>query len=733
MNTPSTDNPQLEEAKALTSRLMHMHYCDGNSKGITAFLAPQFSWLGTGEEQYITGQDSVDAFFQKLTGNIPPCRIWDEEYDALEPVPGLYIVTGRMWIATNPETKMFIKVHQRVTFVYQRMEEEFRCVHIHCSNPYQELVGDELFPEKTGRQSYHFVQERLTELEQQALQQNRQLEVVMSSIAGGLKISNDDDAYSYAFVSKEAAALFGYTVEEFLTVTGGTAVGAVYPPDLKRALADCAEAFRDGGLSYSTRYRVRCKDGSLKWIIDSGKKAQDAEGHWMVNSLYLDVTQSEEDSQRIREQSQLLTSIYDTVPCGIIRFIRRAGGEFELISLNQAALSLLGYKSMEEGLRDWHGGLLGSVLEEDQEMLRQTYFQLHRVGDRQDREYRVRWGDGSLHWLEGTNMVVGSTEDGDSIIQRTLIDITQRKILQQQLNQEQEMYRVAMESSADTMFEYLTDSDTFISYEPRPRQGVRRRELSGYSKLLSDKSFIHPEDAPAAMDNICNGCGESFEMRVVTPDSAPGYYQWHRISSRPIYHSGRLTRVVGTIRNIHAMKETLLENSTRLHMNQSALQAISGVYLSIFYVNLTEDQYYAVRLSQAREGLPFPRIGSFSGGLFQRLLALAEEQDRPRVAQLCDRGRLLSRFSEISGHTEVEFRQGPSSSGGHLGFVWKSTQFLWTTHRKKTPSSPCAMSARRSNGNWSAKPRKKPPNRRWKKPMKGPAGPTWPSRTSFPK
>ena len=158
-------------------------------------------------------------------------------------------------------------------------------------------------------------------------------------------------------------------------------------------------------------------------------------------------------------------------------------------------------------------------------MLRQTYFQLHRVGDRQDREYRVRWGDGSLHWLEGTNMVVGSTEDGDSIIQRTLIDITQRKILQQQLNQEQEMYPVAMESSADIMFEYLIDSDTFIGYEPRPPD---RGEAPGASnsKLLSDKSsFIHRK-MPPAMDNICNGCGESFEMRVVTPDKRPGYYQW---------------------------------------------------------------------------------------------------------------------------------------------------------------------------------------------------------------
>lgn len=139
--------------------------------------------------------------------------------------------------------EMYLKVHQRVTFVFQDTEEGLKCCHIHCSNPYQEMMDGEHFPDKIGRQSYDYVQERLAELEEEIKQRNRQLEVIMSSIAGGLKIGNDDDTYSFAFVSKEAAALFGYTVEEFMKVTGGTAVGTVYPPDAPKALADCDEHF----------------------------------------------------------------------------------------------------------------------------------------------------------------------------------------------------------------------------------------------------------------------------------------------------------------------------------------------------------------------------------------------------------------------------------------------------------------------------------------------------------
>lgn len=653
-------NQRLEDVKNLASSMMHMHYCDHDMEGITALFSPQFSWLGTGEDECLSGREACTKQFLNYGGVIPKCMIWDEEYDVIVPVEDVYVVMGRMWIATDPNTEMYLKAHQRVTFVFRDTDEGLRCSHIHCSNPYQELLEGELFPDKIGRQSYEYVQERLLALEEEKKQQNRQMEVIMSSIAGGLKISNDDDTYSFAFVSREAAGLFGYTVEEFMEATGGTAVGTVYPPDLEQALADCAEAFKDGGLEYSTKYRVRCKDGSLKWIIDSGKKAQDADGNWMVNSLYLDITGSEEDAQRLREQTELLTSIYDTVPCGIIRFVQCRDGSYRLISLNWAVVLLMGYHSIEEGMGDWQEGVLGAVSAEDREVLHEIYYGLNKIGDYKGNEYRVIWKDGSVHWMQGTTMIVGTTSEGENILQRTVIDITQRKILQEQLNREQEMYRVAMEVSSAVMFEYDMEADRFISYEPITGEGVLRNEIENYSKALLEQEIVHPDDVPMVMDNICKGRTEVFEVRCSTPRTGLGSYLWYRANGRLVMDNGKPARVVGALYNIHRMKSELSENSERLYMNQSALQAINGVYVSIFYVNLEEDTYYAVRLPEAGSVMAPPRNGSYSGQLRSYILREINLADWNKVSDICRKENLLRELKTENRHMEVEFRNRQS-------------------------------------------------------------------------
>ena len=91
-------------------------------------------------------------------------------------------------------------------------------------------------------------------------------------------------------------------------------------------------------------------------------------------------------------------------------------------------------------------------------------------------------------------MVVGVTPQGEDILQRTAVDITQRKILQEQLEREQEMYRVSMEVSSAVMFEYRMDEDVFISYEPKTGQGVLRNELRDYSRTLLKRQGGRPAD-----------------------------------------------------------------------------------------------------------------------------------------------------------------------------------------------------------------------------------------------
>ena len=319
---------------------------------------------------------------------------------------------------------------------------------------------------------------------------------------------------------------------------------------------------------------------------------------------------------------------------------------------------------MEEGLKDWRDGTLGAVLEEDRLLLRAAYDSLKQAGDRRDSEYRVGWKDGSVRWMEGSSMIVGFTADGEAILQRTVVDITQRKALKERLDREQEMYRVSMEASAAVMFEYLMDEDVFISYEPRSGMGVWRNELHNYSNILLEQEIIHPEDIPLVLDNICGGRAECFEVRCATPEGQRGVYTWYRVNCRLIVEEGKPDRVVGAIYNIHEMKSLLSENSEHLYMNQSALQAINGVYVSMFYVNLIQDSYYAVRLPDAGRKKPLPRTGRFSESLNRYILEQTDEADRERVGAMCARDWLLQEITQENEHMEAEFRLAGQEDGG---------------------------------------------------------------------
>ncbi len=137
--------------------------------------------------------------------------------------------------------------------------------------------------------------------QQELEQKNRELELILSAIPGGLKNIEINETYAYRFISEEAAALFGYSSEEMMNISGGTAFEMVYPEDREYVRREMEKCVSEDRKDYSLRYRIKCKDGSLKYILSCGKKTEDENGNPYFQSLYIDITKEMENAGIIQQ------------------------------------------------------------------------------------------------------------------------------------------------------------------------------------------------------------------------------------------------------------------------------------------------------------------------------------------------------------------------------------------------------------------------------------------------
>lgn len=163
------------EAAELTSFMMRKYYCENDVEAVIAQIDDDIIWLGTGENEYATGGETVTGIFRQFAGQVPKCNISEEEYHVLTIAPGVYLCSGRMWIATDASTQISLRVHQRVTTAFRRVGDRLRCCHIHISNPYGEMVESDVgFPTQMARQSYEYLQEQV-ELQKQKLREQTEV------------------------------------------------------------------------------------------------------------------------------------------------------------------------------------------------------------------------------------------------------------------------------------------------------------------------------------------------------------------------------------------------------------------------------------------------------------------------------------------------------------------------------------------------------------------------------
>ena len=133
-----------------------------NTEPLFSVLAKDCVWLSIGNLT-VFGAEAIKAQF-KNGFIMPPFEVEEPHFCQIETGnESQLMVLGEYMLYASENSEIICTTKQRLTFCYRQESEGFRLYHMHVSNEYNELVGEEIFPVQISRQTYQYVQSLLRE------------------------------------------------------------------------------------------------------------------------------------------------------------------------------------------------------------------------------------------------------------------------------------------------------------------------------------------------------------------------------------------------------------------------------------------------------------------------------------------------------------------------------------------------------------------------------------------
>ena len=136
----------------------------------------------------------------------------------------------------------------------------------------------------------------------------------------------------------------------------------------------------------------------------------------------IDVTKERAYEEELKRENRALETLFTTMDCGVM--CHSLDGR-RILSVNRAALEILGFESEAALAQAGFDTIAASVLDEDREKLVSCIRSLKNVGDSVSVEYRVLHTNGDLIHVMGNVKLM--EEDGELFYQRFLLDCTAQK------------------------------------------------------------------------------------------------------------------------------------------------------------------------------------------------------------------------------------------------------------------------------------------------------------------
>lgn len=273
----------------------------------------------------------------------------------------------------------------------------------------------------------------------------------------------------------------------------------------------------------------------------------------------------------LENHERWLKDITHNIPGGIHQC--RNDSNLTIVAMSDSFLSMFGY-TREEIEEDFKGEYINMVYPSDRSQMIKIIHDQLLANSTVELEYRVMSKFNGIIWvLEKSNLM--KDECGNESLYCILIDITQRKIDQEQLRLSLERHKIIMDQATDIIFEWDIHADTLDFSSNWDKKFGYNPIKNSISKKIPFSKNIHPEDVSAFVKIMRDTTtGKPYSETEFRIKNIQEQYIWNRIRATTQFDdNGRAVKAVGSITDISAEKEE------RLYlMEQARRDALTGLY-----------------------------------------------------------------------------------------------------------------------------------------------------------
>jgi len=256
-------------------------------------------------------------------------------------------------------------------------------------------------------------------LRQAYVQQAPAMATLFSNLDGMLFRCLIDEFWTLLSVSPGCHGLTGYRAEDLVGNQQNSLESLTHPED-RAAVRGTILAALDTGSRYSIEYRIVCRDGEEKWVLERGVGLRDESGQRLLEAYLEDITDRVQAQIQLAETELRYRSIFENAVVGM--FQSTENGRY--LAANPALARLYGYPTPEaliSSLADIASGLYVDPQ-------RRSDFKelIERDGRVTDFESEIICRDGSRIWIAEHAHAVRSSDGTFLYYEGTVEDITER-------------------------------------------------------------------------------------------------------------------------------------------------------------------------------------------------------------------------------------------------------------------------------------------------------------------